>query len=119
MSNDDRRNGLLAWQWSDYPRGHADRRNLALHAIAVPLFWLGLALVVAAPFTRGLFALGGLLALGAALALEGHGHRQEREAPIPFRSRWDAVARLTVEQLVTFPRFLLSGGFTRAWRKPR
>jgi hypothetical protein len=43
-------------------------------------------------------------------------HRFEPEPPAPFRSRLDFAARLFSEQWVTFPRFVLSGGFARAWR---
>ena len=53
--------------------------------------------------------------LGAIVA-QGRGHRLEREAPQPFRSPVDALVRLVVEQFVTFPRFVLRGGFAHAWR---
>lgn len=36
---------------------------------------------------------------------------------MPFRSPFDVLARLVVEPWVTFPRFVLSGGFVRAWRE--
>ncbi len=111
---------LISWQWANYPRAHHDRRNLLLHAVSSPLFVVGLiaivvGIVTASP-TRA--AVGGVLA-ALALAAQGRGHRLESTPPIPFRSPLDAVARLVVEQLVTFPRFVLSGGFARSWRAAR
>jgi hypothetical protein len=51
-----------------------------------------------------------------AVALQGRGHRLEGVAPIPFRGPIDVVSRIFVEQWVTFPRYVLSGGLARAWR---
>ncbi|WAS92001.1 Mpo1-like protein [Nannocystis punicea] len=108
---------LLAWQFEHYSLNHADRTNLALHAVSAPLFVLGLPLSILALAT-GRFALAGAgLALAVlAIAVQGRGHRREQHAPAPFRSRGDLLARLVAEQFVTFPRFVLSGGFARAWR---
>ncbi|MCY0993871.1 terminase [Nannocystis sp. ILAH1] len=108
---------LLAWQFEHYSLNHADRANLALHAVTVPLFVLGLPLFVLA-LAGGRFGLAGvgLVLTLLALAAQGRGHRREQHAPVPFRSRGDMIARLVAEQFVTFPRFVLSGGFARAWR---
>lgn len=111
------RTDLLAWQFEHYSQGHADRTNLVLHAVSVPLCVLALAGVPLAlvALRPGLAALA--LALAAlAVAVQGRGHRRERHAPAPFLSRGDLFARLLAEQFVTFPRFVLSGGFARAWR---
>jgi phage terminase small subunit len=51
------------------------------------------------------------------VALQRQGHSLEAEASEPFSDRKDAVQRLVVEQFVTFPRFVLSGGWWRAWRQ--
>ena len=115
---DEERGSLLSWQWAHYPSGHADRTNLIIHAITAPLFWSGLATLVLAPISGApLGALGGLVLIVIAIAAQGRGHKREQVAPLPFRGPLDVVARLFVEQLVTFPRFVLSGGFTRAWRR--
>jgi hypothetical protein len=109
---------LLAWQWTHYPTGHAARRNLLIHAVSMPLFLLGLVTIVAGVATRHpLFAVAGGVLAALALAAQGRGHRGEATPPLPFRSPLDVVARLLVEQLVTFPRFVLSGGFAEAWRR--
>ena len=108
---------LAAWQWADYDRFHQDRGNLIVHCVAVPLFWAGLvALIVAAVQGSWPWALAGLVAAVVSLAAQGRGHRREANPPIPFSSPGNAVARLLVEQLVTFPRYLLSG---RAWSGSR
>jgi hypothetical protein len=111
--------GLLAWQWSLYPEGHRDRRNLAIHIATVPVFMLGTCLALAAPFAGWRAAVGGLLAMALAMALQGRGHRLETTGPAPFRGPADVLARIFVEQWFTFPRYVLSGGFARAWRAAR
>jgi hypothetical protein len=107
---------LVAWQIESYPRAHADRRNLLIHALTQPIFVLGLITLVAGIVTGHLFALAGLGALVVAVAAQGKGHRLEENPPAPFRSPLDVLARLFVEQCLTFPRFVGSGGFARAWR---
>lgn len=111
------RGPLPSWQLALYPRNHADRRNLLLHALSVPVFMAGTlaALVGLATFELTL-VLVGLLALPLAMAAQGRGHRREAEPPVPFRGPGDVVARILVEQWITFPRFVLRGEFARAWR---
>jgi hypothetical protein len=108
---------LLAWQWQHYPENHVDRGNLIIHVITVPLFWLGLAATIAAAPTGqySLFAAGPIL-MAAAMISQGRGHKRERVPPIPFDGPLDVVKRIFVEQLITWPRFFLSGGAGRAWR---
>ncbi|MCY1426620.1 hypothetical protein D9M71_424430 [compost metagenome] len=88
-----------------------------LHLIAVPLFILGVLLVLSGLFALDLGQLAvGIIALIAGLGLQRQGHRLEAEQPEPFANRKDAIGRLLVEQFVTFPRFVLSGAWWRAWR---
>lgn len=109
---------LHAWQWRGYHHNHRHPTNLVLHLIAVPLFILGALLVLGGLFGLDLSQLAiGLIALAAGLGLQRHGHRLEAEQPEPFASRKDAVQRLLTEQFITFPRFLLSGAWWRAWRE--
>lgn len=112
----DRTGGLLAWQLHHYPENHRDRRNLLLHIVTVPVFQLGTVLLAASFFRSPWLALPGLVSMVGVVALQGRGHALETAAPIPFLSPFDAVARIFVEQWVTFPRFVLSGGLARAWR---
>jgi phage terminase small subunit len=110
------RNQLVSWQWQGYAANHMDRANLALHLLTVPAFIAGLAAVLASPFAGLGFLFAGLGGLVAALVVQGRGHRNEAAAPEPFTGPADFVSRFLVEQLVTFPRFVLSGGWLRAWR---
>jgi hypothetical protein len=119
MDRADRNEGLLRWQWSNYPAAHRDRRNLALHLVTAPLFIGGTCAVAAAPFAGAAFLVAGAAAVGATLIAQGRGHKLERNAPYPFRGPGDFAARLFVEQWFTFPRFVLSGGFANAWRSAR
>ncbi len=114
----ERSDGLLRWQWAHYAGGHRDRANLALHALTVPLFQAGTLALLAAP-ALGAAALSGLAAMAIAVAAQGRGHRAEANAPLPFRGPLDVVARLFVEQWITFPRFVATGGFARAGREAR
>lgn len=111
------RQSLLAWQWSDYAQKHRDRANLLIHIVAVPVFHAGVFVAVAGLVGASWpVAVGGLAGVGVSLAAQGRGHRLEREAPAPFDGAADAVRRLLAEQLVTFPRFVLTGGWRRGLR---
>lgn len=108
---------LLAWQWAGYIKYHTARANLLLHIGAVPLFLVGNVL-----FVVGLFRLSpalipfGAVAMGVSLALQGKGHKLESVPPEPFTGPGNAIARLFLEQWITFPRFVLSGGWLRAFK---
>lgn len=109
---------LHQWQYADYGDNHRSALNLWLHIVTVPLFWLGLAAVVVAAVQAswGWLALAGVLLL-AAFAAQGFGHSGERKAPVPFLGLLDFVSRFLVEQLVTFPRFVLAGGWWKNLRQ--
>ena len=112
------RQHLLAWQWSDYPAKHRSRANLLLHIIAVPVFELGTLLVLYGALRRSPLAM--LIGAGAAavsIAVQGRGHRLEAETPTAFDGPVDFVSRLFAEQWITFPRFVLSGGWYRNLRR--
>lgn len=105
---------LLRWQWQNYSGTHATRVNLLLHIITVPFFWAGTVLLV-----LGLAALSWpLLVIGSAcvmvpLIAQCRGHKLEPNPPAKFTGPWNFVARLFLEQWITFPRFVLSGGWWR------
>jgi hypothetical protein len=108
---------LLRWQWQQYPRYHQSRANLLLHIAFVPVFVLAnVALVVALVQRSWLVALAALAAMAMSVAMQGRGHRQEAVPPEPFTGPVNAVARIFCEQWVTFPRFVLSGGWFRSLR---
>lgn len=108
---------FLADQLNDYPRVHAERTNLLIHAIAVPVFDVTTVGVVASLVGRWpLAALGCAVIAAGAFAAEGRGHGLEPERPIRFAGPGNALARIFAEQFITFPRFVLSGGWARAYR---
>ena len=113
---DERGSSLLAWQWSIYPAGHRDRRNLLVHALTVPVFQVGTVALLMSPFLSGWLAVLGLGAMGGTMMAQGRTHRLERNTPAPFRGPGDVVARILAEQWLTFPRYVASGGFGEAWK---
>ena len=109
---------LHSWQWRGYADTHRHPTNLTLHLLAVPLFILAALLLLDGVFSLSLTSIAiGVIGLVAALGLQRHGHRLEKQAPEPFANRSDAVSRLVMEQFVTFPRFLFSGAWWRAWKE--
>lgn len=111
---------LLRWQRDGYPKYHQSRRNLLIHIVAVPLFLLGTVVLLAAIARLSLLFL--VVAIGClivALALQGRGHRLEAVPPEPFSGSLNFVSRLLLEQWITFPRFVFSGGWLAALRKAR
>lgn len=108
---------LLRWQWEGYARYHQSRSNLVLHIFVVPVFLAGNIAMVGA-ILEGAWIMGllGLTATVIAIALQGRGHRQERIPPEPFTSPFNAISRIFLEQWITFPRFVMSGGWAKAWR---
>ncbi len=113
----ERRGALLTWQWSIYPATHRDRRNLLVHALTVPVFQVGTVALATAPFLSGWLAALGFGAMAGVMVLQGRTHRLERTPPAPFRGPGDVIARILAEQWLTFPRYVASGEFARAWRE--
>ncbi len=108
---------LLRLQWDGYPRVHRSRMNLLIHIVMVPLFVLGdIGLLAALPLRSLPLGAASLVVLLASVVSQGYGHRQEELPPEPFTGPADAVSRIILEQWVTFPRFVLSGKWFRAFR---
>jgi hypothetical protein len=109
---------LLAHQWSGYLAFHRSRANLLLHIIAVPAFLLAnVALILV--LLLGAWIPAGVTAAVMALALiaQRRGHRLEPTPPEPFTGPVNAMLRILAEQWVTFPRYVLSGQWLRAFRQ--
>jgi hypothetical protein len=53
------------------------------------------------------------------VAIQGRGHKLEPVPPEPFTGRANLLGRLFCEQWVTFPRFVLSGGWWRNLQENR
>ena len=109
---------LLRWQWEGYAKYHQARPNLLIHIVAVPLFLLGTVALVGAIVQLSLLLLAvAVSCVLAAVALQGRGHGLEPVPPEPFTGPLNFVSRLFLEQWVTFPRFVFSGGWLAALRK--
>lgn len=107
---------LVAWQHRLYPDNHTTRLNLAIHLVTVPMFHMGLLTLILAIVTFSAFTLlSAFIVLSTTVVLQGVGHKRESTPPVASGGIVDTVSRLLVEQVVTFPRFVLSGGFIRAW----
>jgi hypothetical protein len=109
-----REGGVMAWQWTGYGRNHRDHGNLWLHIVAVPVF-VGAALALVSTLWHGYWFAAGLslVTMMFAFAVQGLGHKREAEPPVPFDGPGDFLARVFIEQFITFPRFVLSGGWLR------
>ncbi len=104
--------GLLRWQWEGYPRYHQHRTNLLLHIVAGPMFLLSsLALMGGALARSPGWLAGGLAGAAVAVVVQSRGHRLEPVPAEPFTGPLNFAGRLLSEQWVTFPRFVLSGGW--------
>ncbi len=109
---------LLRWQWEGYAQFHRSRLNLWIHLPAVSLFiGSGLLLLFAAATLDWPLALAAVVGLAIGFAAQGIGHKREANPPIPFTGPVDVATRIVAEQLVTFPRFVLSGGWWAALKK--
>jgi uncharacterized membrane protein YGL010W len=113
-----REGGTMHWQWQGYDRNHRDMANLLLHIVLVPLF------IVSSVSAVWFMLFGAWLASGISFLTmilsfigQGIGHKRETEAPIPFDGAGDFFARIFTEQFITFPRFVLSGGWLRQLRQ--
>jgi Protein of unknown function (DUF962) len=111
---------LLAWQWHGYARYHQDRTNLLLHIVAVPVFLVAnvMAIVAVVRLSLELFALA-IIGIVVSVIAQGRGHKLEPVPPEPFTGPANVLGRLVFEQWVTFPRFLLSGGWSRNLARAR
>ena len=106
---------LLAWQWEGYARYHQSRANLLMHIVLVPLFLAGnVALIVGIIRLDWIEAVVGLALMVLSMVLQGRGHKGEPVPPVPFSGPGNAFARIFLEQWITFPRFVVTGGWWRA-----
>lgn len=111
---------LLEWQWRDYADRHRRRANLLIHIVAVPVVWwacmqaLGalILLLLGVPGALRMLSWAALL-VGLSLWAQRRGNALEASPPEPFAGPADAARRLAAEQFVTFPRFVLTGGWLR------
>lgn len=105
-------NKVLQRQWVGYSIAHQNRTNLYVHLIAVPLFMVGTVaalygLVMRSPLVLIVATLGCMVSL----FLQGRSHKRELIQPEPFTSASNFIYRIFAEQWMTFPRFVVTGGW--------
>ncbi|MBW2381584.1 MAG: DUF962 domain-containing protein [Deltaproteobacteria bacterium] len=103
-----------------YPHFHKNRTNLLLHIVMVPLFVVGVVYSLSSAMQGRWLAASLALSLPlVSIAIQGAGHKQEPNPPLPFDGPGDFVKRIFSEQFYKFPKFVLSGEWLRAVRSSR
>jgi hypothetical protein len=107
---------LVAWAWRETPPAHRNTGNLVIHIVAVPMFVMGHALLIAAVAAGRWLLVAGIVFIALSLTLQRLGHSMESQAVHPFAGPRDFIRRLYVEQFYNFWRFLFSGGWLASLR---
>ncbi len=108
---------IIKRQWQGYAKFHQSRVNLLIHVIAVPVFILGVVqFLFALLYFKFLSVIFSLLLMALSMGAQGIGHKKEAIPAEPFTSAQNAIVRILLEQLYTFPKFVLSGGWYQAYR---
>jgi hypothetical protein len=91
---------------------------LLIHIVAVPLFLIGTVGLIVGIVQLSFAVLAiGIGCIVVAVAAQGRGHRLEPVPPEPFSGPANFIARLFLEQWITFPRFVFSGDWGHALHK--
>ena len=111
------RPNLVQWQRDVYPEVHSKRSTLLVHVVTVPIFvaatfGLLVAIVTLQPI-QALLAVGTMV---AAFGVEGFMHKREPKS-YAIDGPADLLSRVFVEHFVTFWRFVLDGGWAKAYRE--
>lgn len=108
---------LLERQWNSYGKVHCSRLNLVIHIIAVPVFIVGtLAFFAALAKLNVVVTMMSVFSVILAFGVQGFGHSKEGITAEPFTGIKQAIVRIFLEQFITFPRFVLSGGWYVAFK---
>jgi len=103
-------NEIITWQWQGYTKYHKSKMNLWLHVIFVPVFVFGfLLLVIGLINLNVLNVIISILLMVLSIGVQGLGHSKESIPAEPFTGPKNAITRILLEQLYTFPKFVLSG----------
>ncbi|NMM39420.1 terminase [Pseudoalteromonas arctica] len=110
---------IIKWQWEGYSKFHQSRKNLLIHIVFVPLFVIGFASFLLSLLWCDLSsALSSLFIMALSFGLQGMGHSKEIHPAEPFTSFKNAVIRIVLEQFYTFPKFVFTGRWYRAFQDP-
>jgi hypothetical protein len=96
--------------WTSYQRVHSNRRNLIIHAFAVPLFIASIVFLIASIVrAEDVSVVIAVVLAFIAMVLQRRGHALEPQAPVPFSGPGNFLRRWFTEQFLIFPLFFLSG----------
>jgi len=109
---------IIEWQWQGYTKYHQSRVNLWLHIFAVPVFIVGtFSLFASLIYLKPFLVIGSVAMMAVSMAVQGFGHNKEEFPAVPFSGAKNALTRILLEQLYTFPKFVISGQFYTALQK--
>ncbi|HEX4891898.1 MAG TPA: hypothetical protein VFV47_01320 [Hyphomicrobiaceae bacterium] len=110
---------VLNQQWDGYEDRHRNKVNLMIHIVTVPLVWFA-ALQVFGGLVLMLVGVGGLkmwiyaaILITIALVAQRQGNAMEQAPSTAPGNPKDFAIHAAAEQFVTFPRFVLTGGWLR------
>lgn len=110
---------VLNQQWDGYEERHRNKANLLIHIATVPLVWIA-ALQIFGGLLLMLIGVGGLkmwlyafILIAIALGAQWQGNSMEQVKATPPGNPKDFALYAFAEQFVTFPRFVLTGGWLR------
>ena len=110
---------VLDQQWNGYEERHRNKANLLIHIVTVPLVWFA-ALQVFGGLILMLIGVGGLkmwiyaaILVTIALVAQRQGNAMEQAKTVAPANPKDFAIHAAAEQFVTFPRFVLTGGWLR------
>ena len=111
------RPNLVQWQRDVYPEVHSKRSTLLVHVVTVPIFVAAtLSTVVSLVTLQPISALLGLGIMAAAFGAEAFMHKREPKS-YAIDGPADLLSRVFLEHFVTFWRFVLDGGWAKAYRE--
>lgn len=110
---------VLNEQWDGYGERHRNKVNLLIHIVTVPLVWFA-ALQIFGGLILMLVGVGGLkmwiyaaILVAIALVAQHQGNAMEQTRRTAPANPKDFAVHAAAEQFVTFPRFVLTGGWLR------
>jgi len=111
---------ILKWQWNGYNKFHNSRINLWIHIVAVPVFIFGTLCFINSVISLNFFSLiYSVLLMALSIGVQGFGHNKEEVPAEPFSGAKNAFIRIFLEQLYTFPKFVISGKWYSALRNQK
>jgi len=103
----------------EYSRLHQHPLNLLIHIATVPIVYVAVALLLLSPLLKRWEIWWGVaVALVVyCVLMQQFGHRLERVSQDPKKGVLQRTTTWLGEQFVSFPTFLLSGGWTQNWQR--